>query len=162
MMQTFQKDPVRQTNLGSLDKNDRSVLSVASFDASRRNLMVVLDGPNKGRFCAEPPADIALNVESKSKGGVAAEGGKTEARLKLDAQAETDYRDTVTILAQRTVLLDIYRTGAYTLCQYYLNGALSSEEASRQFFTLTEKVLDAYAKQANAVPVAPSASATAK
>lgn len=146
MMQAMAKDPVRIHNVGKSEPKDANVLSIASFDASRRNMMVIIDGPFQGRFCAEPPADVALNVKSKTKASGSGEGGATDSRVKGTLDLEGEYSDTVTILAQRTVLLDIYRTGTYSLCQYYVNGAINDKDVAAQFLDFSQKVLSAYEK----------------
>jgi hypothetical protein len=117
--------------------------STVSLAADRRTVIVVTAGPNESKFCAEPPPDTASNLKTDFDTSVKAEG-KSE-RAQVDAKGELNAKDkfetTVKVLAQRTVALDAFRTGVYSLCQLHLNGALTDKDVRALF----ERLLDVFA-----------------
>ncbi|OYO30532.1 hypothetical protein CD932_04840 [Janthinobacterium sp. PC23-8] len=83
------------------------------------------------KFCAEPPPDTANGIAAALNGSIESTG---KGKIAVDDKFTT----TVTVLAARTASLDAYRTGVYALCQYHLNGAVSSAEVSALFKHLTD------------------------
>ncbi|WP_141213182.1 hypothetical protein [Janthinobacterium sp. PC23-8] len=124
---TFFNRPVVED---SLDKRP----GVLSLSADRRTVLFV-DPPSAGvpgvKFCAEPPPDTANGIAAALNGSIESTG---KGKIAVDDKFTT----TVTVLAARTASLDAYRTGVYALCQYHLNGAVSSAEVSALFKHLTD------------------------
>ena len=115
-----------------------------SVTAARRVALVRLEGENRGKFCAEPPPDVSENISTTLDAVIKAKlaelpadvGVSIKDKLKVDA----------VVLAKRTALLDVYRTGTYSLCQLHLNGGTSDPVLMEQFNKLTQKVLDEMGK----------------
>lgn len=143
MMRTFNDDPVRATNIGV---KDRAAVSTISLDSSRRNVVVGLDGGNFGKFCAEPPPDTASTIESLLKLTGKVDGGAGSQIAKADIGIDDTYKNTAVVLVARTELLDIYRTGTFSLCQLHLNGAISQQKAEELFEKMTVSVISASGK----------------
>jgi hypothetical protein len=140
MFKVMTDDPVRATNI-STDKDRRDAVATISLDASRRNVIVMLAGEHPGRFCAEPPPDTANAIESILEATAQAQGQSGEKKAQGGITAKDAYKSNVVVVAKRTELLDIYRTGTYALCQYFLNGAVDDAELGELFQQLTDKVL---------------------
>jgi hypothetical protein len=135
MFDAIQRDPVR---VEKIKARDGDKIATVSLSAEKRNVLVLLDGVRSGVYCAEPPPEIvkAFNIERESS--LKAEGTLTpEKKAEIEAKNEEKTKEAITVLSQRTVLLDVYRTGTYSLCQFYANGAISSEELAKQFESLT-------------------------
>jgi hypothetical protein len=135
MMQTINSDPVRYMNI---DSKKKDVVAMVSLAADRRNVVVGLQDPNRGKFCAEPPPDVAKEIVSKALASLAASAAK---KGTANVTLSSEYRDAAVILTQRSEALEIFRTGAYALCQYHLNGALSGDELMIAFESFVSKVL---------------------
>lgn len=86
-------------------------------------------------FCAEPPPDVAVS----SKAGFAA--GLAVAN-KGQADVTDNYARQAMQLANRTSLLDIYRTAVFSLCQLHMNGAISDVDTAKMFSDITLKALE--------------------
>lgn len=116
-------------------------ITTVSLSADRRTVLVKTSGVFDGRFCAEPPPDVAQNFKSALKATL--EGSGPEASGIKGKAAVDDNLDTqAVVLAERTVLLDVFRTGTYALCQYYMNGAMTGPELKQSFDNLVTGVLD--------------------
>jgi hypothetical protein len=63
------------------------------------------------------------------------------------ATLEDTLKKTAVALTERTAALDIFRTGTYALCQYYLAGALTSAEVNEYFKRLTDGAYAVLAKE---------------
>ena len=137
----FFSRPVVQDTVGAL--------GTLSQSADRRTVLVVIDGANKGKFCAEPPPDSAVGIKTDLQASFEA-GAK---KLGLGDKLET----TVNVLADRTPALDMFRTGTYALCQYQLNGQLTSAQVETQFKAL----IDAFIKVESLRPTSKAATAPA-
>ncbi len=121
------------------DDLDGSVGTLA-VTASRRMALVILEeGPNRGKFCAEPPPDVSENITTSLEAALKAKLANLPADI--DASLKDSLKVEATVLAERTVILDVYRTGTYALCQYHLNGAVSDSELKDSFNSLTEQVI---------------------
>ena len=149
---TMNSDPFRidyispegQTVFGS--EQDKT-LGIISLDATRRVVLVSLTGDTPGRFCAEPPPDVGTALSIKSKLDATAQTpGQPASAPKLTANMNESFDRTITKLANRTVLLDIYRTGLHSLCQFHLNGAFNgnNQQLVSEFSTFNKAILDAY------------------
>ena len=119
-------------------------VSTVSLAADRRTVVVVTEGSNRTKFCAEPPPDTATGLKTELDASLKAKAKSDKA--KAEAEGEVSIKDkfetTVTVIAERTAPLDAFRTGVYALCQYHLNGAISKEDVKPLF----EKLIDAFAK----------------
>lgn len=81
-------------------------------------------------FCAEPPPDVAVSSKAGFAAGLAvANKGKADVNDSYARQAMQ--------LANRTSLLDIYRTAVFSLCQLHMNGAITDKDASTMFQRIT-------------------------
>lgn len=81
-------------------------------------------------FCAEPPPDVAVSSQAGFQAGLAIAN-------KGDANASDNYDRQAMQLANRTSLLDIYRTAVFSLCQLHMNGAITGSEAATMFNDIT-------------------------
>ncbi len=128
----------------------KDAVSTVSLAADRRTVVVVTEGDNRSRFCAEPPPDTATGLKTDLDASVEAKL-KSE-RAKADAEGRLTIKDkletTVTVIADRTAPLDAFRTGVYALCQYHLNGAIAKEDVKGIFIRL----IDAFAASDLAKP----------
>lgn len=126
-----------------VEDNAKMAVSTISLSADRRTVVVVTDGPNRGKFCAEPPPDTALSLSTELKADLEA----AAKNAKLDANAKGSLEDkletTVAVLAKRTTSLEGYRLGAYSLCQLHMIGALSNTEVAPAFELLTKSFFEA-------------------
>jgi len=113
-------------------------ISTVSLSADRRTVVVVTEGTNRTKFCAEPPPDTATGLKTELDASLEAKAAKAniEGKLGIKDKLET----TVVVIAERTPPLDAFRTGVYALCQYHLNGAIPDEQVKPLF----EKLIDAF------------------
>ena len=118
----------------------KDVLSTMSSSADRRTVVVITDGKNKGKFCAEPPPDTATGLKTELDAGLEAKA-KSE-RLKAEAEGKLILKErletTLVVLAERTPALDALRTGVYALYQFHFNGAISDADVKPIFLKLVE------------------------
>lgn len=142
MMQAISSDPVRETALRDRDRNH--VVTMVSLDSTRRSVIVAMSGEDNkaGKFCAEPPPDVAQEITSKFLANLSSEA---EA-LPFDAQVQDNFDTTAIILVQRTALMDVYRTGTYALCQFHLNEAITGSDLKELFLKLTTATIDGLAR----------------
>lgn len=117
-------------------------VSTVSLVADRRTVVVVTEGANRGKFCAEPPPDTASGLKTELNAALEAKAKSDRVQAEVDGKAELKDKleTTVTVVAERTASLDAFRTGVYALCQFHLNGALSKNDVK----TLFEKLIDSY------------------
>jgi hypothetical protein len=120
---TFYNRPVVEDDI---DK----IVSTVSLSADRRTIVVSHAPSTDGhpKFCAEPPPDTASALKTNWDANVAAKG--TTACLK------DEFESTVTVLSARNAPLDAFRTGVFTLCQFYLIGAVEKEQVEPLFKAL--------------------------
>lgn len=119
-------------NRSVVEDNIADVVSTVSLSSDRRTVVVAHKSANQEKplFCAEPPPDTAtglktdLDVTGKSRGG---EGS-------LKDKLETS----VTVLSARNAPLDAFRTGLFSLCQFYMNGAIQNTDVPVLFRELIE------------------------
>lgn len=123
-------------------------VSTVSLSADRRTVVVVTEGANSGKFCAEPPPDTANSISASVEAALKAKL-KEEGKAEADAEAtiKDNYVTTVVKLSERTALLDVYRTGSYSLCQFHLNGALDGKQLQAEFHALTTAVIEKMEKK---------------
>lgn len=124
---------------GVIEDNVQGTVGTLTVTAARRMALVRLEGKNRGKFCAEPPPDVSENISTTLDAAIRAETAKLGGEAKLSDTLKVD----AVVLAERTALLDVYRTGTYALCQYHLNDAITGTELNENFKDLTEKVVNA-------------------
>jgi hypothetical protein len=113
--------------------------SVLGMSENRRGILIrdnrrPPDTPPSIYFCAEPPPDVAMSSRAGFAAGIAvAEKG--------NAKVVDQYSRIAMQLANRTSLLDIYRTAVFTLCQLHMNGAIRHESAEGLFREITLEVI---------------------
>ena len=128
----------------------KDAVSTVSLAADRRTVVVVTEGPNRTRFCAEPPPDTATGLKTELDASLKAKA-KSD-KVKAEAEVEGTLKDkletTVTVIAERTAPLDAFRTGVYALCQFHLNGAIAKDDVKLLFV----KLIDAFAASESGKP----------
>ncbi len=147
------RDPVRVEKVEVGDKN--SITAVA-LSAEKRNVVVGLrtEADEKGivatrvLYCAEPPPEVAKAFDIDRSAILSGSKNLTsEDKEEIKADIKNKVVETITTLGQRTALLDVYRTATYSLCQFYMNGAIDGKELSRQFDLVTKNILAAFAAE---------------
>jgi hypothetical protein len=128
-------NPVIEDKVGISGKE---VLGTLATTADRRTVIVKLveaPGSNDiGKFCAEPPPDVAENIVSQigllleADAKIKPAPGETE----LEGTGKIDFnkllQTTVQALVKRSQGLQLYRDAMYNYCQAYLNRAISETE----------------------------------
>jgi len=129
----------------------KNAVSTVSLAADRRTVVIVTEGPNRTKFCAEPPPDTATGLKAELDAALKGAVKRAEIEAEAEGGLKESLETTVTVIAERTAPLDVFRTGVYALCQYHLNGAIAKEDVKPLF----EKLIDAFqASQAAARPTA--------
>jgi hypothetical protein len=125
-------------------------VSTVSLAADRRTVVVVTEGTNRSKFCAEPPPDTATGLKTELEASLEAKAKSDQAKAEVQGKGSVKESTvtTVTVIAERTAALDVFRTGVYALCQYYLNGAIAKEEVGPLF----EKLIEAFASSESGKP----------
>lgn len=142
------RDPVRVEKISASDKD---VIATVSLSAEKRNVLISLSGDKKGFYCAEPPPEVAKSFDIDRTNILEGEGQLTsDEKAKLKAELKEKTVEAITVLAQRTVLLDVYRTGTYSLCQFFVNGAINEDQLLSQFDKLSTSVINALSQPAPA------------
>ena len=108
-------------------------ISTVSLSADRRTVLVALTS-DKPLFCAEPPPDTATGLKTDTDASVKHQQSEVTLKDKLETS--------VTVLSARNAPLDAFRTGLFTLCQFYMNGALKSEDVRPMFSELLKAFVD--------------------
>ena len=132
-------------NRAVVEDNISEAVGTLSLNAQRRTVVVGLLGENRGKFCAEPPPDVAESVSTDLDAKIKAEIAKIQTDLDVGIQDKLITQ--ITVLGERTAVLDVFRTGTYALCQYHLNGAVEPGETKTIFENLTRAVLAKFKTQ---------------
>lgn len=103
-------------------------VSTVSLSADRRTVIVALKSSDFPMFCAEPPPDTATGLKTDTDATVKA----LDKELNIKDKLETS----VTVLSARNAPLDAFRTGLFSLCQFYMNGAIDKAEVGKIFVRL--------------------------
>jgi hypothetical protein len=114
--------PVVEDEIGSgrYVGQDKRVGTLATV--AQRRLALIKFGD--GKFCAEPPPDVADNISATLSGALS--GGKDA--VQASAQLATAFATVAKQLFYRSQGLQLYRDGMFSLCTAYLNGAIKEEE----------------------------------
>lgn len=136
MYRAITDDPVRVEFIDQRQRDDvEPSAATVSLTAERRTVIVNTLGKTAGRFCAEPPPDVASDLLSAL--GASIENHAAKGSL------NSVYSESAVKLADRSTALDIYRTGTYVLCQYHLNGGMTDTQLNANFELLTKQVINA-------------------
>ncbi len=132
-------NPVIEDKVGIKDKE---VLGTLATTANRRTVLVKLTSSKEkndaGKFCAEPPPDVAENIVSQLKLLLEAEAkitppaGKAGGEGKAKGDFEKLLNTTIQALGKRSQGLQLFRDGMYNYCQAYLNDAMNESEFQKQ------------------------------
>lgn len=123
----------------------KEAVSTVSLAADRRTVVVVTEGTNRTKFCAEPPPDTATGLKTELDAALEAKAAKAEVEGK--GSVKDKFETTVVVIAERTAALDFFRTGVYALCQYHLNGAVPREDVKPLFEKLIEAFVSSQTKK---------------
>jgi hypothetical protein len=99
---------------------DKRVGTLATV--AQRRLALVKFGD--GKFCAEPPPDVADSVSATLSAALSGGNGKINAA----GEMVHDFATAAKQLLYRSQGLQLYRDGMFSLCVAYLNKAISEEE----------------------------------
>ena len=134
------KNPVHQHQLANV--------GALSTVASRR--VVLVNSRYHGGFkleselCAEPSPDVTENIVSSFSSNAEIKGAaETKAEIaKIEAQAKLELAKSLSSLGEslfaRTQGAQMFRDGAYNLCQAYINRAISREQYVSAYSMLLE------------------------
>jgi hypothetical protein len=86
---------------------------------------MVMYNEKTGRYCAEPPPDVAQNILTSLQVAINASGGKLPADV--GAEFSRAAASTAQSLLSRSQGLQMYRDGMYYLCQRFMNGVINQE-----------------------------------
>ena len=127
-------DPTRQDIIE--DENDKLIAATVSLSAERR---IVLIDP-EGKFCAEPPPDVAKAISTKL---VAAINKFSDDNPTPDAQAKfiEDITQEIQTLFTKDTESDVFRSGIFAICQYHLVGALEKGQVAELFEKLVNGIV---------------------
>lgn len=117
---TFFNRPVVEDNVAD-------IVSTVSLSADRRTVVVAHPQASglRPKFCAEPPPDTASGLKTDLDSNVKYQGSELGIKDKFESS--------VTVLAARNAPLDVFRTGVFSLCQFYIIGALKEDEVGPLF-----------------------------
>lgn len=116
--------------------------SVASYDARSRGAYLIATPQGEGeapliRFCAEPPPDVAANIDAKSSTMVDVQLALTyemiQAGLEAGVATNSSASSTIADAATRTELILVTRDVLYRICEMHANSVLTSDEAQELF-----------------------------
>jgi hypothetical protein len=150
--QYFNRDTLENRvplDVGDTGPRDRHQMSVMSFTATRRAIVVNGGGPRSqgdaaGTIyaCAEPPPDAVASVLSQDAyTATASRAGAKDGDPQMAATIASQYQVLAQKLAERTPLLEAYRSSLFALCQLYINGALTPDEVRDLFREINANVL---------------------
>ena len=143
LMQAMHQDPFRNIVIKYSTKKDDDLATALSLDASRRIILVSMQGEHAGKFCAEPPPDTANATETAFRLALSAKASAAERAGEGTIGADESTRlAPVTIVSSRAPAIEMYRTGVFALCNYFLAGAIKPPDIKDQFEKLTKLTAD--------------------
>ncbi|GKS70206.1 hypothetical protein W03_22100 [Nitrosomonas sp. PY1] len=127
-----QSVPVIEDKVGRdiANPNDKRIGTLATV-AQRRLAIVKYED---GKFCAEPPPDAADNIASSLSAALSGSSGNVEVQAKLATAVSSVAKQ----LFYRSQGLQLYRDGAFHLCNAYLNGQIDAAEYKTKYKELLE------------------------
>jgi hypothetical protein len=123
------RPPIAERKLGAPGRESLGALATA---ADYRMIFVRID--KDARFCAEPPPDAAGQFAAILAAEAKGPAGDKEISAELQASVALSMKQ----LFQRTQGVQFYRDGQFSLCNLYLNGAISEEEYVHEVSSLRE------------------------
>jgi hypothetical protein len=99
-------------------------------------------------FCAEPPPDVSENLISNltAKGDLSGKADTTGEIAKIEAQAKLELAKSLQtsgiVLFRRTQGAQVMRDGSFSLCQSYINGAISKAQFVAMYDELLKMSID--------------------
>ena len=124
-----------------VENSIEGAVSTVSLSADRRSVVVVTEGKNRGKYCAEPPPDTAKEIATQFRAAAEAQASSPGQPTVVGRGAIEDlFREQLHVLAQRTPALEAFRIGLYALCQMYVIGAISEAQTD----ALIHKLIESY------------------
>ncbi len=112
------RPPVIEDKVG---KSGQEMVGTLATAPDYRVVYVKLN--ESAKLCAEAPADAGAQFASSFAGSLAAPVGGGAATI--DAQAQLSIAVAMKQLFKRSLGVQLYRDGAFALCNLYLNGAIT-------------------------------------
>ena len=136
-------EPVVQDEIGnglsSVSGTDKRVGTLATIAQRRLALIKFADG----KFCAEPPPDVADSVSAALSAALAGGNGK----IQIEGSVASSFATAAKQLFYRSQGLQLYRDGMFSLCAAYLNGAIKDEatylEKQSELLTSAKSLIEA-------------------
>lgn len=126
--------PVIEDKLGNSDDRRAGTLAITP---ERRVIVVDLKEKNKLSFCAEPSPDVAESISSSFKAALEAGAKNKDFDAKVAGELSKSFSSAVSVLFRRSQGVQLYRDGAYVICQGMMNGEIKGE----RFSGMLEKLL---------------------
>lgn len=108
---------------------DRGIIATFATTAERRMVLVnTIEGDDYGKFCAEPPADVAESIAASLQAAITA-AATTPAGQSAEAGAEfgRNIATAIQMLGQRSQGLTLYRDASFQLCALLLNKFINQD-----------------------------------
>jgi hypothetical protein len=152
---TENKVHLQDDNAYQARREGRHDYSVIAFTANRRAISITNNSPAEGAegkllFCAEPPPDAisALLASDSANFGVTSADSQ-----EVKGQVASTFQTAAKSIAARNPLVEVYRTSVYSICQLYIDGVLTKDQAAKAFYDVTKAVVVKMDGKAPAVPV---------
>ena len=113
--------PVVQDSVGNQDKRIGTLATVGQ----RRMVLIKFED---GKFCAEPPPDAVDNIAATLFAALSAKTETINASASLGAALSTYAKQ----LLYRSQGLQLYRDGMFSLCNAYLNKAITEDDFKKK------------------------------
>ncbi len=131
------ENPIIEDKVGySSIFSDKEELGTLATTSQRRIVLVKLKGTNIGKFCAEPSPDAADNLASTLSIVLKAQIEKADVSGSAGAEFDKTLATTVEKLGVRSQGVQFFRDGMYSLCQSFLNQAITAQEFNSTYIEL--------------------------
>lgn len=132
-------NPEIEDRIGSPLSPSGELIGTLSTTAERRIVVAPLVPAKAGLFCAEPSPDAAESLAAifKASAEVEATGANSVSQSAKGALART-LITSVGALTRRSQGLQFFRDGVFALCQFRMNGFISTQEFERQYYELRD------------------------
>ena len=135
------ENPVIENQLGLFNFGPVATLAMTP---ERRVVLVNVNTNDRngtyGKFCAEPPADVAESLSSTFQ--AALEARLPELGVNAAGELGRALSTAAQLLAQRSQGLQLYRAGSFTYCAMLLNGWLTPDQFVDAINNLTVRSVD--------------------